>query len=106
MVFALGGDCPPNAPLPRSRIAAAGGGALLTDRRTAEALHLPHTILATGAALVTQRSAGMSPAVIVTQAAVPVGAPRTSGTVITEMRDPPMTVVQTPAGVIVGAMTR
>ncbi|MBI2771505.1 MAG: hypothetical protein HYX47_17910 [Burkholderiales bacterium] len=111
MVFALGGDCPREAALPAAGRTAQAGSVLLTDRRTAEAMHLPHTILASGAAMVNQRPAGMSPGVVVAQSAVraPVAAPvalaaapaRTMGTVITEMRDPPMTVVQGADGSVV-----
>ena len=120
MVFAVGGECPASAPLPRLRMAGAGSSVLLTERRTAQAMNAAHIILASGAALVSQRPAAMTAGVVVAQAApVPIALapviappvqtralPRTSGTVITEMRDPPMTVVQSPDGVIVGAMTR
>lgn len=78
---------------------------LLTDRRTAEALKLPHTILPTGAALVKQRPQNMRPGVSVTSSAAPqaliLPARPRSTVVITEMRDPPMTVVQMGANMMV-----
>ncbi|MEP6792328.1 MAG: hypothetical protein ABI907_13220, partial [Ramlibacter sp.] len=111
-------------PLPRMT-RASGGQVLLTDRRTAEAMHLPHTILPSGAAMVSQRPAEMragvvvatapvvappaviAPAVMVAPAVLAAAAlPGSTGTVITEMRDPPMTVVQDSGGVIVSELAR
>lgn len=78
---------------------------LLTDRRTAQALKLPHTILPTGAVLVSQPPENMRPGVSVASStalpAVIVPARSRSTVVITEMRDPPMTVVQMGANMMV-----
>jgi hypothetical protein len=113
MVFdTTGGICPIDQPLPRT-VARSNSSAspLLTDRRTAQALHAPYTMLASGAALVPQRPDNMNPGVVIATSPVPVvttlagNAPDTramgagparqrSDTVITEMRDG-MTLVQT-----------
>jgi hypothetical protein len=107
MVISEGKNCPvvqPN-PLVAER---SSGSPLLTDRETAEALNVPHTILPSGAVVVPQRpgqqpapaqrpAAGKSSSVV--PAAVPVAqaAPRPSarsGVVITEMHTPPLVAVQ------------
>jgi hypothetical protein len=106
---------------------------LLTDKRTAEALNLPHTTIAGGIAVVPARAGAVVPSVTVVPAAVSTPVPpvlaaadpiptnvlgagpdtRTMGagpatnvmggpsakraapeTVITEMRDPPVTIIQ------------
>lgn len=80
---------------------------LLTDRRTAAALHLPHTILPSGVALVsnpppmgygvTVLATSYSPS---TLPAAPAERATRQETVITEMHNPPLTVVQQ-GGVVV-----
>jgi hypothetical protein len=119
MVFQNGAQCPLEQPLPRLAVRGTGGVApLLTDRATAQAMNAPHTILASGAALVEQRPANMSPGVMVASSAVALPAPAAapvavaatqapdtsvmgagparyrSNVMITEMRDG-MTVVET-----------
>ena len=71
---------------------------LFTDKRTAEDMKLNHTILPNGAALVAKPPTGMRPGFTVmnlgSQAAI---APVVkSSPVITEMRDPPVTIIQQP----------
>ena len=71
---------------------------MLTDRRTAEAMHAPHVVLASGAALV-QDPPPMRPGVVVATEGEPdtrtmgAGPAGRSDTVITEMRDG-LTVIQ------------
>jgi hypothetical protein len=82
---------------------------LLTDRATAERQHLPHTVVAgdivvvpasaaaradmsTFTVIPTDVAVARAPAAVDTRA---MGAgPARQGTVITEMRDPPMTIIQ------------
>jgi hypothetical protein len=82
---------------------------LLTDQRTARAMNLPHTVLASGAALVPQRPDNMSPGMVVVAsapapelvapntnvmgAAAAPAAARRNEVVITELHDPPLTAV-------------
>jgi hypothetical protein len=92
---------------------AAGGGArdmatrspLLTDERTAVAMRMPHKMLAGGIALVQPRDATLAPGLTVlpstafAAANTPVntavmGAGPRPGSVITELRDPPVTIEQ------------
>lgn len=74
---------------------------LLTDRRTAAALHLPHTILPSGIALVSNPPPmGYGVSVLATSyprsmaPAAPSQRAARQDTVITEMHNPPLTVVQ------------
>ena len=73
---------------------------LLTEPRTARDLGLPHTVLARGVALVQQRNLTLAPGLTVLPArgsAIPstaVMGAAPSGAVITELRDPPMTIEQ------------
>jgi hypothetical protein len=105
MVFGSGTDCPRDMP---ARVAAPAAPSkpspLLTDRRTAAALNVPHTILPSGVALISQPTAIMtaglstystaSPApVMMATATVQQRKPRAE-TVITELHNPPLTVVQ------------
>lgn len=103
MIFGSGTDCPRDPP---ARVATVQSPAqpspLLTDRRTAAAMGVSHTLLPSGAALVSQppalATAGLSYA---TYTPAPVAAPAVSAqrnarrdTVITELHNPPLTVVQ------------
>ncbi len=105
MVFGEGGDCPKvnvaglETPIPNRRAVSP----LLTDRKTADAMNAPRVMLSGNIALVDQRAATAPlPAFEVPAAeVVAVAQPRRTGTVITEMRDPPMTVVQSAAGVVI-----
>ncbi len=110
MVFGSGNDCPREQP---ARLVATPAPAkpspLLTDRRTAETLKVPHTILPSGVALISQPSAIMtaSLAAIPSASPVPAVAPailaqrsRARDTVITELHNPPLTVVQQGAMVV------
>jgi hypothetical protein len=76
---------------------------LFTDKRTAEELKLSHTVLPNGAAMVAKPPTGMRPGFTVMNlggqgATAPVPVPSATSAkkspVITEMRDPPVTVIQ------------
>lgn len=81
-------DCPRGQPAPLVSDRT-GNAPLLTDRRTAAAMNVPHTILASGVALVRNAEAPN-----VNAAPVALAAPPRTETVITEMHNPPLTVVQ------------
>jgi hypothetical protein len=68
-----------------ARAPSQGASPLLTDKRTADALRLPYTSLGNNVVVVPAHAAGR-----VNVSA----APSRSNTVITELRDPPMTIVQ------------
>jgi hypothetical protein len=108
MVFDLSSDCPREAPVrtvaapPPSR-----NTPLLTDRRTAAAMGVPHTILPSGVAMIRKTPAVLAAGVSViptasrAPAVAPVIAPAVTAqrgqrqdTVITELHNPPLTVVQ------------
>lgn len=103
MIFGTGDDCPAQPP---ARVALptppSKPSPLLTDRRSADAMHLRHTILPSGVALVSnppQMAAGMTVVATATPARATVApatlAQRTQrDTVITELHNPPLTVVQ------------
>jgi hypothetical protein len=107
LVITEGKNCPvvqPN-PLVAER---SSGSPLLTDRETAEALNVPHTILPSGAAVVPQRPVQLPPSgqrpsgvkgssTNPSKSPVSQAAPRQparSGVVITEMHTPPVVAVQ------------
>lgn len=103
MVFGAGSDCPREGAsrVSVTPVSPSKPSPLLTDRRTAAALNLQHTILPSGVALVNNPPAqgvGMTvlatlPAPVVAPATQAQRAPRTA-TVITEMHNPPLTIVQ------------
>ncbi len=111
LIFQLGTECPVI-----SSVAAGRGdqtqsstAPLLTNRRTAEAMNLPHRVMQGDIALVSPRAAVLTPGVTVVPAqAVAQGRSPTSvmgagsgrGAVITEMRDPPVTIEQSRGRVI------
>jgi hypothetical protein len=139
MIFAANTECPANvSPAPTARIARAqprgAASPLLTDESTARAMGLPHTQLASGAAIVpaqavawvdlptfsviqtsndlavasartlntTAMGAGPANPALATQT---MGAGPAStqdrGAIITELRDPPVTIIQRGRDVIV-----
>jgi len=73
---------------------------LLTDLHTARAMNLPYAVMPGGIALIQPRDAVMLPGITVLPAAATAGVASTSvmgagpgrGAVITELRDPPMTI--------------
>lgn len=106
MIFNAAASCPDIiAPL---RVASTGGvpSPLLTDERTARAMQLPHTLLADGVALVQSRDVSMAPGVTVLPSAAVAAGRSSRQTVITELRDPPITIVETGDGLAVEQRTR
>jgi hypothetical protein len=117
MVFDTTATCPAT-----TSIAARGGvidtrthSPLLTDERTAVAMGMPHTRLAGGIALVQPRDAILAPGLTVladTRLAASrsntsaMGAGPSTGPVITELRDPPLTIEQTGRGMTVRGAPR
>jgi hypothetical protein len=100
MVFDTQTDCDSIAPLsPLS--ASSGGTPLLTEPRTARAMNVPYTVLAGGIALIRPGDARTRPGVTIIPAAALAGAPAARGTVITELREPPMTIVQSGDQVVI-----
>lgn len=108
LVFDSGAACPGDSPVRRGA-AASVRSPLLTDAGTAAAMGLPHTVMATGVALISNRPDSMQPGVVVAESGLPAAAPNTaamgagpatparpraSNTVITEMYNPPLTAVQ------------
>lgn len=106
MVFDTQADC--DAIVPMSPVLAGRRGAtpLLTDRRTAQAMNVPYKVLAGGIALVQARDARVRPGVTVVPAEALAAAPQVSGTVITELRNPPMTIVQSGDRVVMSELSR
>jgi hypothetical protein len=105
MVFDSQASCDAIAPL--GAISAPRGGApLLTDRRTAQAMNVPYTVMQGSIVMVQPRNARVAPGVTV----VPAGAFDTTspgpGTVITELRNPPLTIVQSGERVIMSELSR
>jgi hypothetical protein len=93
LVFDAQAGCDSIAPL--SLLTASPGVApLLTEPRTARAMNVSYTVLAGGIALIRPGDARTRPGVTVIPAAALAGAPAARGMVITELRDPPMTIVQ------------
>lgn len=102
MVFDTQADCASIAPLTPA-VASRGGTPLLTDRWTARTMNVPYTVLQGAIVMVQPRHARVAPGVTIvpTLAAGPDG-----GTVITELRDPPMTIVQSGAGAVISELSR
>lgn len=106
MVFdASSTDCPREAPVRVSLpVSPSKPSPLLTDRRTAAELKVPHTILPSGVALISNPTAVMiaglmtystsSPTPVIAPAVVAQRSASRRDTVITEMHNPPLTVVQ------------
>lgn len=113
LVFGQDADCPQinDAPLPQMPLVSSSGRSpLLTDRATATAMGLPHTVLPSGVALVRERPDDMRPGITLADSGLPPAAPDTRmmgagaarpapqlqqrNLVITEMHTPPITAVQ------------
>ena len=104
MVFGSGTDCPREAPTRVSLpVAPSKPSPLLTDRRTAVEMKAPFTVLPSGVALINQPTAVMTAGLSTYSSSTPAPAmepamarQRTArrDTMITEMHNPPLTVVQ------------
>jgi hypothetical protein len=115
MIFDAGSECPVISSVASGQRSSAGASPLLTDQRTAQAMNVPYKAMPGGIALVSPRDAVMMPGVTVlpSQTAVAarpdtavMGAARSRGAVITELRDPPITVEQSRGRVTVHEQSR
>ncbi|HWP12278.1 MAG TPA: hypothetical protein VNN06_10685 [Ramlibacter sp.] len=104
MVFDAQADCAAVSP-PLPAVVARDGAPLLTDRRTAQAMNVPYTVLQGSIVIVQPRHARVGAGVTVVPAETLAARPA-QGTVITELRDPPMTIVESADGTMVGELAR
>jgi hypothetical protein len=106
MVFDTASACAAVVAGPARAPALAGTGTpLLTDRRTAQAMHVPFTPLEGGIALVQPGALRMRPGVTVVPAET-FAANTQRGTVITELREPPVGITQQGDRVAIGERSR
>ena len=113
LLLSLAACFTPHRPAPVANAARNTGKAapLLTDRRTAAALNVPHTILPSGVALVSNPPPMLGGGITVLRSApapviaatVAQPAPQRRDTVITELHNPPLTVIQQ-GGMVVSAL--
>jgi hypothetical protein len=106
MIFGAGTDCPALVEPPRTAARTGASSPLLTDQRTAQAMGLPHTVLADGVALVQAQDAATYPGFAVLPSVALAARRPSRETVITELRDPPVTIVQSGDRVSVEQGTR
>jgi hypothetical protein len=105
LVFDTQASCPSFAPAPIARVAR-NGTPLLTNTRTAQAMGARYTQLAGGIAMVQPGAVNARPGISVVPAeAVAANVPREE-TVITEMREPPVSITQKGDRVVVGELSR
>lgn len=108
MIFDTTVDCPDIIAPSRISATRARSSPLLTDQRTALEMQVPHTVLAGGVALVQPHDAAMavSPGITVLPSVAVATRRPSRQTVITELRDPPMTIVESGGRVAVEQGTR
>ena len=106
MIFDTTASCPDIIVSPPSAATRGLSSPLLTDQRTAEAMQVPHTVLAGGIALVQPRDVALPPAVTVVPSSAVAARKASRETIITELRDPPVTIVESAEGVAVEQRTR
>lgn len=118
MVFDTASSCEAIVPEGPRRVAAAGAAPLLTDRGSAEAAGVNYAALSRDIVMVQPRDAtvvlaGGSPVNVIAPVVGPrmlaqsltppdtsrMGGPPAGGTVITELRDPPVTIIERRGGV-------
>lgn len=104
MVFDTQATCDSITPLSPS-VAARQASPLLTQPRTARAMNVPYTVIAAGVALVQSPSARIRPGVTVVPTESFAASPP-PGSVITELRNPPMTIVEPPGRSVMGGPPR
>jgi hypothetical protein len=105
LVFDTQVDCEAVTPLAPPAVAR-GGIPLLTDRRTAQAMKLPYTVLRGSIVVVQPPDARVGPGVSVIPAEKVSASPPSRDTVITELREPPMTIVQSADGTVTSELSR
>lgn len=118
MVFSAGGECAVinSVATGRGGLTLSSTSPLLTDERSAKALGLPHTVLSDRVVVVKPRDVSLPPGISVVPSGpapavpIPAAAPsqKTSsrGMTITELRDPPLRVVQSADGMLVSEVIR
>jgi hypothetical protein len=115
MIFDAGAECPVISSVASGQRSSAGASPLLTDQRTAQSMNVPYKAMPGGIALVSPRDAVMQPGITVLPSLTAVaqrpntsvmGAAPSRGAVITEMRDPPITVEQSRGRVTVHEQRR
>lgn len=94
MVFGAGTDCPEIVEPSRAGAGRNASSPLLTDQRTAQVMGLPHTVVAGGIALVQAQDAARYPGYTVLPSVALAARRPSRETVITELRNPPVTIVQ------------
>ena len=103
LVFGNGADCPTKQAGYNPARPPAATSPLFTDTQTAQDMKLAHTVLPNGAAMVPKPPTGMKSGVTVmnlggrptgVRMGTPVVSPSKTGPVITEMRDPPVTIIE------------
>lgn len=103
LVFGNGADCPTRQAGYNPARPPAATSPLLTDMQTAQDLKLAHTVLPNGAALVAKPPKGMRSGFNVmhlgggptgVHTGTPMVSPSKTAPIITEMRDPPVTIIE------------
>jgi hypothetical protein len=80
---------------------------VLTDRKTAQAMQVPYTVVAGDVVMVRPGVATMRPTVTTVPALAQARPqPRRTETVITELRNPPVTIIENGDGMTVSALAR
>jgi len=106
MIFDATANCPDIVMPWRIAATPSQPSPLLTDQRTAIAMQLPHTVLASGVALVQPGDVPMASSATVSPSAAVAAARPNRQIVITELRDPPITIVESMDGLAVEQGTR
>ena len=102
MVFDTQAECAAVSP-PLPAVAAGEGSPLMTDRWMAQAMNVPYTVLQGGIVMVQPRHVRVGPGVTVVPANSLAPLPA-QGVVITELRDPPLTFVQSADGTLMSEL--
>lgn len=125
LVFDTASSCDAVLPDAARRVARSGPAPLLTDRGSAQAAGVSYAPLSGAIVMVQPRDAAVvlaagAPVNVIAPAVSPpmlarsltppdtsrMGGPPAGGTVITELRDPPMTIIEGPGGVRANVRTR
>ena len=103
MVFDAQAECAAISP-PLPAVATREAAPLLTDRRMALAMNVPYTVLRGGIVMVQPRDARVSPGVTVLPAPGALAPRPAQAAMITELRDPPVTIVRSADGTVVSEL--
>ena len=97
--------CPP-LPIVTPAVPTGRAPPLLTDRKTAQAMKVPYKVLSGEVVMVEQGHAPVAPALSIIPSDSRSSVKPRSDVVITELHDPPMTIVQTGQQVAAGELMR